>query len=85
MAYDTYLSSLATTFYATNVCYTTKNLYSKQEPSNKEQHHGGAGRRDSGMTVANQPALPPGASSEGVGRGQCVRVLFNSADRPRKN
>ncbi len=25
------------------------------------------------MIVANQPALPPGASSEGVGRGQCAR------------
>jgi hypothetical protein len=36
------------------------------------------------MAVANQPALPPGASLEGVGRGQCARVLFNSADRPRK-
>jgi hypothetical protein len=36
------------------------------------------------MAVANQPALPPGASSEGVGRGVSVRVLFNSADRPRK-
>jgi hypothetical protein len=36
------------------------------------------------MAVANQPALPPGASSEGVGRGQCASVLFNSADRPRK-
>ena len=36
------------------------------------------------MAVANQPALPPGASSEGVGRGRCARVLFNSADRPRK-
>ncbi len=36
------------------------------------------------MVVANQPALPPGASSEGVGQGQCVRVLFNLNDRPRK-
>ncbi len=36
------------------------------------------------MAVANQPALPPGASSEAVGRGRCARVLFNSADRPRK-
>jgi hypothetical protein len=36
------------------------------------------------MAVANQPALPPGASLEGVGQGQCARVLFNSADRPRK-
>jgi len=36
------------------------------------------------MDVVNQPALPPGASSEGVGRGRCARVLFNSADRPRK-
>ena len=36
------------------------------------------------MAVANQPALPPGASSEGVGRGRGARVLFNSAERPRK-
>ena len=36
------------------------------------------------MAVANQPALPPGASPEGVGVGRCARVLFNSADRPRK-
>jgi hypothetical protein len=36
------------------------------------------------MAVENQPALSPGASSEGVGQGQCARVLFNSADRPRK-
>ena len=36
------------------------------------------------MAVANQPALPPGASSKGVGRGRCARVLFNSADRSRK-
>jgi hypothetical protein len=36
------------------------------------------------MAAANQPALPPGASLEGVGRGRCTRVLFNSADRPRK-
>jgi hypothetical protein len=36
------------------------------------------------MAVANQPALPLGASLEGVGRGLCARVLFNSADRPRK-
>jgi len=39
---------------------------------------------DSGMAVVNLPALPPGASSEGVGRGRCAGVLFNSADRPRK-
>ncbi len=36
------------------------------------------------MAMANQPALPPGASLEGVGRGRCARVLFNLADRPRK-
>ena len=36
------------------------------------------------MAIGNQPALPPGASSEGVGRGRCARVLFNLADRPRK-
>ncbi len=37
------------------------------------------------MAVANQPALPPGASLEGVGRvGRCARVLCNSADRLRK-
>ena len=36
------------------------------------------------MAVANQPALPPGASLEGVGQGRCARVLFNSADQPRK-
>jgi hypothetical protein len=29
------------------------------------------------MAVVNQPALPPGASSEGVGRGRCARVLFH--------
>ncbi len=34
--------------------------------------------------MTNQPALPQGASSEGVGRGRCARVLFISADRPRK-
>ena len=67
MSPPTTANHLATTFYATNVCYTTKNLYSKQKPSNKEQHHGGAGCRENGMAVANQPALPPGASSEGVG------------------
>jgi hypothetical protein len=39
---------LATTFYATNVRYTTKNLYSKQL---QEQHHGGAGRRSSGTAL----------------------------------
>ena len=36
------------------------------------------------MAVANQPALPPGASSEGVGRGRCARVLFNLAELPRQ-
>jgi hypothetical protein len=36
------------------------------------------------MAVVNQPALPPGASLEGVGRGRCARVLFNLADQPRK-
>jgi hypothetical protein len=36
------------------------------------------------MAVANQLALPPGASLEGVGVGRCARVLFNSADRLRK-
>ncbi len=44
-------------------------------------HHGGAGCRDSVMAVTNQPALPPGASLEGVERGQCARVLFNLADQ----
>ena len=29
----------------------TKNLYSKQQPPNKEQHHGGAGRRSSGTAL----------------------------------
>ena len=52
---------------------------------NKHHHHGGTVRHDSGMAMANQPALLPGASSEGVGQGRCARVLFNSADRPRKN
>ena len=52
--------------------------------SNKHHHLGGIVRRDSGMAVANQPALSPGASSEGVGQGRCERVLFNSADWPRK-
>ena len=46
--------------------------------------HGGAGRRHSSMAVASLPALPPGASLEGVGQGRCERVLFNLADRPRK-
>jgi len=36
------------------------------------------------MAVVNQPARPLGASSEGVGRGRCARVLFNSAELPRK-
>jgi hypothetical protein len=53
-------------------------------PSNKHHHHGGTVCRDSGMAMANQPALPPGASLEGVGVGRCARVSFNSADRPRK-
>jgi hypothetical protein len=34
--------------------------------------------------MANKPTPPPGASVEGVGQGRCARVLFNSADRPRK-
>ncbi len=46
-------------------------------PSNNHHHHGGAVRRDSGMAMTNQPTLPLGASSEGVGQGQCERVLFN--------
>ena len=53
-------------------------------PSNKHHHHGGTVCRDSGMAMANQPVLPPGASLERVGRGRCVRVLFNLADRPIK-
>ncbi len=36
------------------------------------------------MAVANQPALPPGASLEGVGQEQCARILFNLADWLRK-
>ena len=36
------------------------------------------------MDVGNQPTPPLGASSEGVGRGQRARVLFNLADQPRK-
>ncbi len=36
------------------------------------------------MAMANKPTPPPGASAKGVGRGQCARVYFNSADWPRK-
>ena len=36
------------------------------------------------MGLANKPTPPPGASTEGVGRGWCGRVLFNSPNRPRK-
>jgi len=32
------------------------------------------------MGLANKPTPPPGSSAEGVGRGQCVRVLINSPD-----
>ena len=34
--------------------------------------------------MANKPTPPPGASVEGVGQERCARVLFNSADRPKK-
>ena len=54
------------------------------QPFNKHHHHGGAVCCYSGMAVANQSPVPPGASLKGVGRGQCLRVLFNLADRPRK-
>jgi hypothetical protein len=55
-----------------------------RQPSNKYHHHGGAVRCYSSMAVANQSLVPPGASSKGVGRGRCARVLFNYADRLRK-
>jgi hypothetical protein len=55
------------------------------QQSNKPRNHGGAICRDSGMDVANQPTPHPGASLEGVGRGQSLRVLYNYADWLRKN
>ena len=54
-------------------------------PSNKPCNHGGAVRHDSGMDVANQPTPPPGASSEGVGRGWFTRVMLSLTMGPRKN
>jgi hypothetical protein len=36
------------------------------------------------MDVANQPTPPPGASLEGVGRGQFTGVLLSLTMRPRK-
>jgi hypothetical protein len=36
------------------------------------------------MAVANQQALPPGSSLEGVGQGQYSRVLFSLSLWPRK-
>ena len=54
------------------------------QPFNKHHHHGGAVCCYSGMAVANQSPVPPGASLKGVGRGRCARVLFNLADRPKK-
>jgi hypothetical protein len=53
------------------------------QPSNKHHHHGGAVCCYSGMAVANQSPLLPGASSEGVGRGRDQRILFVYADQPR--
>jgi hypothetical protein len=53
-------------------------------PSNKPRNHGGAVLRNSGMDVANQPTPPPGASSEGVGRGWFTRVLLSLTMQPRK-
>jgi hypothetical protein len=47
-------------------------------------HHGGVVCHYSGMAVANQPALPPGASSEGIGQGWYSRVLFSLLMWPRK-
>jgi hypothetical protein len=49
----------------------------------KHHHYGCAVCCYSGMTVANQPALPKpkGASPEGAGRGRYSRVLFNNAYR----
>jgi hypothetical protein len=40
--------------------------------------------RSSGMAIANQLTLPPGAYAIGADRGQCCRVLYNYADRRRK-
>jgi hypothetical protein len=45
-------------------------------------NHGGAVRPDTGMDVANQPTSPPGASSEGVGRGWFARVLLMDIPPP---
>jgi hypothetical protein len=56
-----------------------------RQPSNKPHNLGGAVRRNSGMDMANQPTPPPGASSKEVGRGLSSRVLYNYADRPKKN
>jgi hypothetical protein len=56
-------------------------LVNHPTPFNKHNHHGGAIHCYSSMAVANQPALPPGASSEGVGQGRYSRVLFNNAYR----
>jgi hypothetical protein len=39
----------------------------------------------SGMAIANQlTPRPPRACAEGADRGQCCRVLYNCANRPRK-
>jgi hypothetical protein len=53
-------------------------------PSNNPRNHGGAVCYESIMDVANQPTLPPGASSEGVGRYRYTRVLLSLMMRPRK-
>ena len=53
------------------------------QPSNKHLHHGGAVHCYSGIAVANESHLPPGASSEGVGQGQFAMVLCIYANRPR--
>ena len=51
--------------------------------SNKHHHVGGAICHHSGMAVANQPALPLGASLEGVGWGRYTMVSFSLMIRPR--
>jgi hypothetical protein len=54
------------------------------KPSSKEHHHGGVGRRSSGMAfcISSRPTLA--ASEKGVDRGRRGWVLLNNTNRQRK-
>jgi hypothetical protein len=56
------------------------------KPSSKKHHHGGVGRRSSGMAFCISSRPTPVASGEGevVDRGQCGWVLLKNTNRPRK-